>query len=199
MTSGPRRWTKRRLRILPLPARIVRDATTLSTSTCAPTLRSKSTAFCVLAIDSTEASTTRGHSGVSSTRWPRAITSGVTPDAAIAEHAAYRFCVTLIFACHLRHVLVGANMRPPRHMLPYAPWPERCVPPPCTRGMRDTARPVPHEDAAHDLPAYLLTEYGCRLFLERATVTWWTTSGRTGARKTPGSATLELPAAPSAP
>ena len=27
----------------------------------------------------------------------------------------------LILRCHLRHVLVGANMRPPRHMLPNAP------------------------------------------------------------------------------
>ena len=44
--------------------------------------------------------------------------------------------------------LVGANMRPPRHMLPNAPWPARWVPPPGTRGIRDTARPVPHDSAA---------------------------------------------------
>ena len=34
-------------------------------------------------------------------------------------------------------------MRPPRHMLPKAPWPARWVPPPGTRGIRDTARPAP--------------------------------------------------------
>ena len=44
--------------------------------------------------------------------------------------------------------LVGANMRPPRHMLPKAPWPARWVPPPGTRGIRDTARPVPQDSAA---------------------------------------------------
>lgn len=38
-------------------------------------------------------------------------------------------------------------MRPPRHMLPNAPWPERLVPPPLTRGIRATARPVPHDSA----------------------------------------------------
>merc|ERR1719353_2881479 len=70
-------------------------------------------------------------------RWPRAITSAGTPDAATALATAYRFWVRLTLRCHLRHVLVGENMRPPRHMLPKAPWPERCVPPPCTRGMRE--------------------------------------------------------------
>lgn len=30
------------------------------------------------------------------------------------------FCPWLILTCHLRQVLVGANMRPPRHMLPKA-------------------------------------------------------------------------------
>lgn len=38
-------------------------------------------------------------------------------------------------------------MRPPRHMLPNAPCPARWVPPPWTRGIRDTARPVPQDSA----------------------------------------------------
>jgi hypothetical protein len=42
--------------------------------------------------------------------------------------------------CHLRQILVGANMRPLQHMLSNAPWPTRWVPPPGTRGIRDTAR-----------------------------------------------------------
>jgi len=49
--------------------------------------------------------------------------------------------------------LVGEYMCPPRHMLPKAPWPARCVPPPGTRGIRDTARPVPHDSAAVWWPA----------------------------------------------
>ncbi|OMO85632.1 putative Beta-1,3-galactosyltransferase sqv-2 [Corchorus olitorius] len=36
-------------------------------------------------------------------------------------------------------ILVGANMRPPRHMLPKAPWPALWVPPPGTRGIREAA------------------------------------------------------------
>uniref|UniRef100_A0A0A9FGU4 60S ribosomal protein L4 n=1 Tax=Arundo donax TaxID=35708 RepID=A0A0A9FGU4_ARUDO len=32
-------------------------------------------------------------------------------------------------------------------MLPKAPWPARWVPPPGTRGIRDTARPVPQDSA----------------------------------------------------
>jgi hypothetical protein len=39
--------------------------------------------------------------------------------------------------CHLRQTLVGANVRPPRHMLPKAPCP--------ARGIRETARPVPQD------------------------------------------------------
>jgi hypothetical protein len=38
--------------------------------------------------------------------------------------------------------LVGANMRPDLHMLPKAACPARWVPPPETRGIRATARPV---------------------------------------------------------
>ena len=40
------------------------------------------------------------------------------------------------------------------------------------------------------LPAYLLTEYGWRLFFARPVWTMWTTSGRIGAWKTPGSLML---------
>ena len=36
-----------------------------------------------------------------------------------------RRCVKLTLRCHLRHVLVGENMRPPRHMLPKAPCKQR--------------------------------------------------------------------------
>ncbi len=65
----------------------------------------------------------------------------------MAEHMANLFWATLTFLCHLRQVLVGANMWPPLHMLPKAPWPDLWVPPPRTRGIRATARPVPHDSA----------------------------------------------------
>merc|ERR1719502_65557 len=135
---------------------------------------------------STDEDTMSGPSGVPMMRWPRAITSAGTADAAMADATAYRRCVRFTLRCHLRHVLVGENMRPPRHMLPNAPWPERCVPPPCTRGMRDTARPVPQDAADGILPAYLLTLYGWRLLSDMFEWTKWTTSGRMGARKTEG-------------
>ena len=80
-------------------------------------------------------------------RWPRAMTSGGHADAAMAEATAYLRSFRLTLRCHLRQTFVGANMRPERHMLPKAPWPERCVPPPWTRGIRDTARPVPQDSA----------------------------------------------------
>ena len=69
------------------------------------------------------------------------------PVAAMAEHIAYLRWLMLILRCQRRQVLVGANMRPPRHMLPNAPCPERWVPPPRTRGILATARPVPHDSA----------------------------------------------------
>ena len=69
------------------------------------------------------------------------------PVAAIQLVMANLFCVTLTFLCHLLHVLVGANIRPPLHMLPKAPCPDLWVPPPRTRGIRATARPVPHDSA----------------------------------------------------
>eukprot|EP00966_Prymnesium_polylepis_P256806 5932102-Prymnesium_polylepis.1 len=52
--------------------------------------------------------------------------------------------------------------------------------------MRETARPVPHDDADGVLPAYLLTQYAWRLFFAMFEWTKWTTSGRIGARKTSG-------------
>ena len=70
-----------------------------------------------------------------------------TPEAAIAETTAYRFWLTLTRRDQRRQPFVGANIRPPLHMLPKAPWPERWVPPPRTRGIRATARPVPHDSA----------------------------------------------------
>lgn len=70
-----------------------------------------------------------------------------TPDAATAETRAYLFWLTLIRRCQRLQGFVGANMRPPLHIFPNAPWPERCVPPPRTRGIRATARPVPHDSA----------------------------------------------------
>lgn len=73
--------------------------------------------------------------------------------AAMAEHMAYLFWATETFLCQRRQVLVGANMCPPRHMLPKAPWPERWVPPPLTRGILATARPVPHDSAEVWWPA----------------------------------------------
>lgn len=42
-------------------------------------------------------------------------------EAAKAEQRAYLFWLTLILLCHLLQVFVGANIRPPRHMLPNAP------------------------------------------------------------------------------
>lgn len=92
-------------------------------------------------------SNTKGISDTPSIRCPRAITRAGTADAAKAEATAYRFCVMLILRCQRRQILVGANIRPPRHMLPKAPWPDRWVPPPPTRGIRATARPVPHDSA----------------------------------------------------
>ena len=80
------------------------------------------------------------------------------PVAAMAEHIAYLRWLMLILRCQRRQVLVGANMRPPRHMLPNAPCPERWVPPPRTRGILATARPVPHDSADVWWPADKITK-----------------------------------------
>merc|ERR1711997_724497 len=58
--------------------------------------------------------------------------------AAIALVIAYRRWLMLHRLCHRLQVLSGANIRPPRHMLPKAAWPDRWVPPPRTRGIRAT-------------------------------------------------------------
>ena len=41
----------------------------------------------------------------------------------------------------------GDYARISRELGEKAPWPARCVPPPGTRGIRDTARPVPQDSA----------------------------------------------------
>merc|ERR1712137_557205 len=63
---------------------------------------------------------TRGTSGTVLMAWPRARRRAGLPEAASAEAVAKRFWFRLIFWCHLRQTLVGANMRPERHMLPKA-------------------------------------------------------------------------------
>merc|ERR1719158_1519206 len=50
-------------------------------------------------------------------------------------------------------------------MFPKAPWPARCVPPPGTRGIRATARPVHQDAAAVSYPAFAVTAMDCRRFL----------------------------------
>lgn len=78
---------------------------------------------------------------------PFDMTTAGIPVAAMAEQMAYLFWLTLIFLCQRLQVLVGANIRPPLHMFPKAPWPDLWVPPPLTRGIRATALPVPHDSA----------------------------------------------------
>merc|ERR1719389_1309235 len=117
-------------------------------------------------MDCAPSETTRGNSDTSSIRCPRAITSGGKALAASADTTAWRFCVVFTFLCHRRHVFVGLNIPPPRHWLPNAPWPERCVPPPGTRGIRATARPVPHDSAAVWYPERWESAYACLLFFE---------------------------------
>lgn len=109
--------------------------------------RKKITACLVFDSSWTLSETTIGNSGIWSITCPLLITKAGTPVAATAEAKAYRRWLTLTRLCQRRHGLVGANMRPPLHMLPKAPWPERWVPPPRTRGIRATARPVPHDSA----------------------------------------------------
>merc|ERR1719348_1752641 len=70
----------------------------------------------------------------------------------------YLLWATLIFLCHLLQVLVGANIHPPRHMLPKAPWPDLWVPPPLTLGILATALPVPQDSALVWCPASTLTQ-----------------------------------------
>merc|ERR1712029_27709 len=64
--------------------------------------------------------TTRGTSGTVETLCPRAMRRAALEEAAMAEAVAKRFWFRLIFWCHFLQTLVGANMRPERHMLPKA-------------------------------------------------------------------------------
>merc|ERR1719282_1451591 len=113
-------------------------------------------------------------------RCPRAMTSGGKQLAAKDETTAWRFWPTLTRLCQRRHVFVGQNMPPPRHMLPNAACPARWVPPPGTRGIRATARPVPHDSAAVSYPTLAPTANACRLFFETFVCTYLTRSGRKG-------------------
>ena len=90
---------------------------------------------------------TSGTSSSLSIRWPRACTRAGTADAARADTMANRRWPTFTCRCQRRQIFVGAYMRPLRHMLPNAAWPERLVPLPATRGIRATARPVPQDMA----------------------------------------------------
>eukprot|EP01139_Manchomonas_bermudensis_P023558 Amastigsp_a841264_1820.p5 type:complete len:103 gc:universal Amastigsp_a841264_1820:711-403(-) len=87
-TRGPRRWRKRRLRILPLPARMRRVALTRSMSAKAPCSWSTLTASLVFLIDWTSFERTSGISPRPETRWPRARTRGVIAVAASADVVA---------------------------------------------------------------------------------------------------------------
>ena len=71
-------------------------------------------------------------------------------------------------------------MRPPLHMLANAPLPDLFVPPPDTRGIRDTARPVPHDSAEYLWPDRRFTAYAWRAFFAMLVCTNWTTSVRDG-------------------
>lgn len=51
---------------------------------------------------------------------PLDITKAGSAEAAKAEHIAKRLCLMLQRLCQRRHVLVGAYIRPPRHMFPKA-------------------------------------------------------------------------------
>merc|ERR1712001_652314 len=155
-------------------------------SSQAPTFLRRSTACLVFLYSWALLLTTSGISGTASTRWPLAMTSAGTPVAAMALVTAYRRWLMLHFLCHRLQVLSGANILPPRHMLPKAAWPDRWVPPPRTRGIRATARPVPQDSAEVCSPAIFLTPVACRAFLRRLVCTKLTRSDRIGALKTAG-------------
>merc|ERR550532_3288662 len=114
----------------------------------------------------------------------------------MAETVAYRRWVTLTRRCQFRQVLLGLNIRPPRHMFPKAAAPDREVPPPRTRGIRATARPVPQDSAEVCSPAVAETAYGCLAFFLISECTKLTMSGRMGALKTAGSVTFASVASP---
>merc|ERR1719220_3404536 len=131
----------------PLPALILLVAYTLATSAQALLRLKNSTASLVFWKPWALSDTTKGTSLMPEMTWPLAMTRAGTPVAAMAEHMAYLFWAMLIFLCHLLHCLVGANMRPPLHMLPKAACPDLWVPPPLTLGILATVRPVPQDSA----------------------------------------------------
>jgi len=163
------------------------------TSSQAPNCFNKSTACLVFLYSWAALLTTSGISGTSSTLWPLAITRAGTPVAAMALVIAYRRWLMLHRLCHRLQVLSGANILPPRHMLPKAAWPDRWVPPPRTRGIRATARPVPQDSAEVCSPAIFFTPVACRAFFRRLVWTKLTRSLRIGALNTAG--VLTWPAA----
>jgi len=131
----------------------------LSTSGLALSLVKSARAFLVLVrVSTASVATTKGISGIAEIWCPRAKTSAGTVEAAKAEATAYLFWLIFTLRCHLLQVRVGANILPPRHMLPKAPCPARCVPPPGTLGIRATALPVPQEAADVCVPAHFATE-----------------------------------------
>jgi len=150
----------------------------------------RATASLVLVRDSAESEITSGTSLTLAMRCPLAIKREGKAEAAKEEATANLLWFLLTFLCQRRKVLVGANIRPERHMLPKAAWPARPVPPPETRGIRETARPVPQDSAECWWPASRETAYGWRLFLAMLVWTKWTISGRIVARKTVGRATF---------
>ena len=79
------------------------------------------------------------------------------------------------------------NLNQQLDTFPYAPWPDRWVPPPLTLGIRATARPVPHDSALVWWPAIRDTAWGCLLFLAMLVCTNCTTSRRIGTLNTAGS------------
>mmetsp|Transcript_44779 Transcript_44779/g.126653 ORF Transcript_44779/g.126653 Transcript_44779/m.126653 type:complete len:200 (+) Transcript_44779:122-721(+) len=151
-TRGPRRMTYLRFRIFPWPARIFFESTTFCSSSAQPTPFRNSRPCFVFWMDSRPSVTTSGSSWTSPMRCPRAMTSGGSVLAASAETTACRFWVMFTCLCQRLQIFVGLNMPPPRAWLPKAAWPARWVPPPGTRGIRDTARPVPQDSAAVSYP-----------------------------------------------
>jgi hypothetical protein len=105
---------------LPFPALPYLFLATLSKSGLTPNFLSKARTSLVFSSLS-KFSTTKGISGTSSTLCPLAKTIAGTAELANAEAVAYLLYSVLIFLCHLLHVLLGANICPPLHMLPKAP------------------------------------------------------------------------------
>eukprot|EP00906_Rhabdomonas_costata_P026362 RCo037542 len=147
MMSGPFFSLRLRPRTLPLPARSLRWYLHRRQSSFRPILARNFSAARVLETFSKLSETTRGISGTLLMLCPRASTRAGTAEAASAARTASLRIFTLHALFHFRKVFGWPNLCPPRHMFPKAPWPERWVPPPLTRGIRATARPVPQDSA----------------------------------------------------